>query len=96
MKVHSGPGARGSSPFDVIWTNATVWNNKGDTAVLFGANGHEIARLSTGSGAPDSKREMLLYRSDGEMYIEGRKPYKDVNRGWADPESDKDPEEHRG
>ncbi|MDQ4078062.1 MAG: lamin tail domain-containing protein [Chloroflexota bacterium] len=93
VRIHSGPGAQSSPPNDLLWTRDSIWNNKGDTAVLFGANGHEVARIGHGNRRDDSKREKLLYRENGEMRIEDLKPYKKVNLGWSSPDADPSPEE---
>ena len=53
---------------DLLWTVGQVWNNRGDTAILFDANGLEIDRLSyphervMGSSA---NRRKLLVGEDG-------------------------------
>ena len=38
IAVHSGPGASGS----LIWTRKYVWNNKGDEAILYDAEGNVV------------------------------------------------------
>jgi hypothetical protein len=32
-------------PTDLVWTRQYVWNNKGDTAMLYDADGHEVSRV---------------------------------------------------
>ena len=39
ITIGSGPNASG----DLIWTRRYVWNNKGDKAVLYDANGNVVA-----------------------------------------------------
>jgi hypothetical protein len=33
-------------PTDLAWTRAFIWNNHGDTAVLFDAEGKEVSTVS--------------------------------------------------
>jgi hypothetical protein len=46
VTVHSGPHARNDPPRHLFWTNAQVWNNDSDLAVLFDAGGTEVARFA--------------------------------------------------
>lgn len=93
LRVHSGPGASAGGPDDLLWTRESVWNNKGDTAVLFGANGHEIARIGHGNRRDDSKGSKLLYRDEHGMRIEDSAPYKVGNRKWRDSGPEREEEE---
>lgn len=42
VRVHSGPGAIHSPPTDLRWTAAYIWNNDGDEARLYNAQGQLI------------------------------------------------------
>jgi hypothetical protein len=44
LMVHSGLEASPSSKRDLLWCRERRWNSKGDVAVLFGMNGHEVDR----------------------------------------------------
>jgi hypothetical protein len=65
---------------DLFWTNEQVWNNHGDVAILFDADGIEIDRYAypyervMGSDADDTK--ILVPKSDGYHIIDAptRKP----------------------
>ncbi len=48
LRVHSGRGsaAAAAPPTDLVWTGRNVWNNAGDTAVLFDPTGREVSRFS--------------------------------------------------
>lgn len=91
IQVHSGPGARNAPSQALFWTREPVWNNKHDTAVLFDANGHEVARLAHGQTRTDNQRAQLLYREDGSMSIEARAPHKMVKRRSSDAPSLEEP-----
>lgn len=57
---------------DLLWTVEQVWNNRGDIAILFDANGLEVDRHSyphervMGSGA---NRRKVLVRNDNDFEI---------------------------
>lgn len=67
-KICEGPSVRA----DLLWTTDQVWNNHGDIAILFDANGFEIDRYSypharvLGSSAI---RRKVLIRNDGGFEI---------------------------
>lgn len=44
LRVHSGPAAAASSPWDLFWSDSYFWNNDGDEAILYDAGGQEIDR----------------------------------------------------
>ena len=48
LRVHSGRGsaAAAAPPTDLAWTGRNVWNNAGDTAILFDPTGREVSRFS--------------------------------------------------
>ena len=48
LRVHSGQGsaAAAAPPTDLVWTGRNVWNNAGDTAVLYDPTGREVSRFS--------------------------------------------------
>lgn len=48
LRVHSGRGSADAAapPTDLAWTGRNVWNNAGDTAVLFDPTGREVSRFS--------------------------------------------------
>lgn len=62
----------------LLWTIGQVWNNQGDTAVLFDANGAEVDRYSyphervIGSSANRTKR--LLYSEGGFKIVNDALP----------------------
>jgi hypothetical protein len=66
--IHSGQGALDNPHRDLLWTREQIWNNRGDVAVLFDANGLEIDRCTyphervLGSAARHRKR---LLRDSG-------------------------------
>jgi hypothetical protein len=70
IKVRNSKIAR----IDLLWTNEQVWNNHGDLAILFDANGVEIDRFVyphervMGSSAEHRKR--LVQNSDGYRIID--------------------------
>ncbi|HBY95055.1 MAG: lamin tail domain-containing protein [Ardenticatenaceae bacterium] len=89
VRIHSGPAAEGNPPTDFVWTRERVWNDKGDTAVLFDALGHEVTRLTHGSPPAESRGARLLYRDDdGRLHIEDSYPSKAVNRKLTTPSAE--------
>jgi|GEM_PF-1323166 len=68
--IYSGQGAQDDPPCALFWTEQQVWNNKGDVAVLFDANGGEVDYLAyphqriLGRGV--QRRRRLLH--DGETW----------------------------
>ena len=48
VTVWSGPAAESKEnpPTDLVWTTAYVWNNTGDTAILYDGDGEEVARIA--------------------------------------------------
>ncbi len=48
LRVHSGRGsaAAAAPPTDLAWTGRNVWNNAGDTAILYDPTGREVSRFS--------------------------------------------------
>lgn len=89
VRIHSGPAAESNPPTDFVWTRESVWNDKGDTAVLFDTNGHEVARLSHGSPPVETRGGKLLYRDDdGGLRIEESYPSKAVNRKLTTPSAE--------
>lgn len=44
VRVHSGPAAFSLPPHHLFWTQAYIWNNEGDVAVLLDAQGREVDR----------------------------------------------------
>ncbi len=46
--VHSGPGAFGNPPGDLLWTSKNIWNNTGDRADLRDAGGHVVSTWAYG------------------------------------------------
>jgi hypothetical protein len=73
--IHSGQGRTvkvGNNKFariDLFWTNEQVWNNHGDLAILFDANGVEIDRFVYPHvrvmGSTAEYRKRLVLNSDG-------------------------------
>ncbi len=54
---------------DFLWTMDQIWNNRGDIAILFDANGLEIDRYSYPHervlGSSDNRRKVLIRNDDG-------------------------------
>ena len=54
---------------DLLWATDQVWNNHGDTAILFDANGLEIDRHSYPHervmGSSANRRKVLIHNDDG-------------------------------
>jgi hypothetical protein len=44
VSLHSGEGALDAPPHHLFWAVEQIWNNRGDVAVLFDANGFEVDR----------------------------------------------------
>lgn len=44
VKIVSGRNATNNPPNQLLWTTSYIWNNAGDTAVLYDANGQELSR----------------------------------------------------
>jgi hypothetical protein len=44
VRVHSGPEATDNPPTDLKWSGAYYWNDKGDEATLYDAEGRLIDR----------------------------------------------------
>ncbi|MFA5873245.1 MAG: lamin tail domain-containing protein [Anaerolineales bacterium] len=73
--VHSGQQVQGQgwsdriAQVDLFWTNEQVWNNRGDMATLFDADGFEIDRYiyphERVMGSSDKRHKMLVQRPDG-------------------------------
>jgi hypothetical protein len=76
LLIHSGPGASPSSRRDLLWCRERRWNSKGDLAVLFDMNGHEVNRHWYGQvGSIRSMRLKLLFRrQEGVFDIRDRHP----------------------
>ena len=74
--IHSGQGALDNPSSGLLWTEhlfwteEQLWNNQGDVAVLFDANGREVDRYAYPHGrimGSADKRPMRLLR-DGETW----------------------------
>lgn len=75
VAIHSGQGAHsGSTNYlfckDLFWTEEQIWNNQGDIALLFEANGLEVDRYTYPHerilGSAGKRRLCLL--NDGEAW----------------------------
>lgn len=59
---------------DFFWTNEQVWNNHGDMAILFDADGNEVDRYAYPykrvMGSSAEQRRMLIQHSDGYQIID--------------------------
>jgi len=59
---------------DLFWTNEQVWNNRGDMAILFDADGIEIDRYvyphKRVMGSSAEHHKILVRRSDGYQIID--------------------------
>jgi micrococcal nuclease len=44
LSIHTGPQAESSNPASkkLIWSNKYTWNNKGDKAILYDAQGNVV------------------------------------------------------
>jgi hypothetical protein len=42
VQVHSGPDAAADPPADLLWETKHTWNNEGDKAVLYDAEGRQV------------------------------------------------------
>ncbi|MBA3532425.1 MAG: lamin tail domain-containing protein [Ardenticatenales bacterium] len=93
ITVHSGPSARNNPPKELFWTKEHIWNNQSDTAVLFDATGHEVARMAQGRSRSEEQGRKLLYRDEEGMHIEDSAPHKmEKRRGNNAPELGNPPE----
>ena len=73
--VHSGQQMQGQvrrdliAQVDLFWTNEQVWNNRGDMAILFDADGIEIDRYvyphERVMGSSAEQHKMLVQSPDG-------------------------------
>jgi hypothetical protein len=59
---------------DLFWTKEQVWNNRGDMAILFDADGNEIDRYAYPHGrvmgSSAEHRKMLVQSTDGHQIID--------------------------
>ncbi len=78
---------------DLLWTTDQVWNNHGDTAILFDANGLEIDRYSYPHervlGSSSNRRKVLIrtdngFDIDSEVLLRAQK----VTRKHSPPSAD--------
>lgn len=44
VRIVSGKGAAGNPPGQLVWTTDYIWNNNGDSAVLYDNQGREVSR----------------------------------------------------
>jgi hypothetical protein len=75
VKIQSGQQEPEKTPSDrgvwanLLWTIEQVWNNHGDTAILFDANGLEVDRHSYPHervmGSSAKRRKVLIRNDDG-------------------------------
>jgi len=78
--VHSGQQRLGNvwsskiARVDLFWTNEQVWNNHGDMAILFDADGNEIDRYAYPHGrvmgSSAEHRKMLVQNTDGQQIFD--------------------------
>ncbi|MBZ5641094.1 MAG: lamin tail domain-containing protein [Acidobacteriia bacterium] len=82
--VTSGQGVAHKPPTTLAWTDETVWNNRGDVALLFDYEGSEVARFAyPASRAEQVERlpKQLLVREDsGAFRIESSRREPSRNR----------------
>jgi hypothetical protein len=78
-----------SSTINLFWTNEQVWNNHGDMAIVFDADGVEVDRRAYPHerimGSDDKHTMMLIQNVDGYQIIEtparqSRKTIRHANR----------------
>jgi len=75
LLIHSGPEGSPSSKRDLLWCRERLWNSKGDVAVLFGMNGHEVDRYWYGQvGGGCLSRIKLLFRRENALEIQDWHP----------------------
>ena len=69
---------------DLLWTTEQIWNNHGDIAILFDANGQEIDRYSYPHGrvmgSSAKRRKVLLRNSKQEPGIFNGNSYEIVDQ----------------
>jgi hypothetical protein len=74
VTVTSGQGVEHKPPAVLAWTDETVWNNRGDVALLFDYEGEEVARFAyPASRAEQAERlpkQQLLWDENGAFRIE--------------------------
>lgn len=75
LQIHSGPEAPPLSKWNLLWCRKRRWNSKGDVAVLFGMNGHEVDRHWYGQvGSGSLNRIKLLFRRGNAFEIQDWHP----------------------
>lgn len=52
VRIHSGPNATNNPPASLLWTNAYIWNNDGDKAILYNAQGQPVDTYCYRDGCP--------------------------------------------
>jgi hypothetical protein len=83
ITVTSGEGVAHKPPAVLAWTEETVWNNRGDVAILFDYEGEEVARFAyPASRAEQAERlpkHLLSWDENGICRIEAvrREPPRD-------------------
>ena len=74
VTVTSGQGVAHKPPAVLAWTDETVWNNRGDMALLFDCEGEEVARYAypatRAEQADRLPRQLLLWDENGSCRIE--------------------------
>jgi hypothetical protein len=74
ITVTSGEGVAHKPPAVLGWTDETVWNNRGDVAVLFDYEGEEVARFAYPARRAEQAgrlpKQTLVRNDDGSFLIE--------------------------
>ncbi len=84
VTVTSGQGVAHKPPAVLAWTDETVWNNRGDVALLFDHDGEEVARFAyPASRAEQTERlpkQLLVRDENGTCRIESGRRETSRNR----------------
>mgnify|MGYP001765491077 CR=1 FL=1 len=71
VRITSGEGVHHSPPGVLGWTDETVWNNRGDVALLFDCDGEEVVRFVYPKAKTDRlPRHVLVAGEDGTGKIQ--------------------------
>jgi hypothetical protein len=62
LVVMSGEGVSHNPPAVFAWTDETVWNNRGDVAVIFDCDGEEVSRYAYPASVATQARRLPKHR----------------------------------
>ena len=84
VKIKSGDGVAHHPPAVLAWTDETVWNNRGDVALLFDCEGEEVARFAYPKARAERARRLPPHRlvagENGSFRIEATRRTPPRNR----------------